>query len=136
MSTLSALLTASASSPLAYMSAVTFWLGRSRASYRPDPETSMSCSTVFLSTRRLHTRYLRDWSSDVCSSDLRRLDRPREHVPPLLQAGRGRNRGARRPARVHGLGGPDPHGLGRLSGLLPPPHDRGGRRRRDRKSVV
>src|SRR3712207_8112824 len=24
----------------------------------------------FFSSRRLHTRYLRDWSSDVCSSDL------------------------------------------------------------------
>src|SRR3712207_8739297 len=74
MSTLSALLTASASSPLAYMSAVTFWLGRSRASYRPDPETSMSCSYIFFSSRRLHTRYLRDWSSDVCSSDLALLE--------------------------------------------------------------
>src|SRR3712207_2993938 len=26
---------------------------------------------VFFSSRRLHTRYWRDWSSDVCSSDLR-----------------------------------------------------------------
>src|SRR3712207_8729299 len=25
---------------------------------------------VFFSSRRLHTRYWRDWSSDVCSSDL------------------------------------------------------------------
>src|SRR3712207_8389525 len=25
---------------------------------------------VFFSSRRRHTRYLRDWSSDVCSSDL------------------------------------------------------------------
>src|SRR3712207_9160733 len=29
---------------------------------------------VFFSSRRRHTRYWRDWSSDVCSSDLR-LDR-------------------------------------------------------------
>src|SRR3712207_8744247 len=28
----------------------------------------MSC--VFFSSRRRHTRYWRDWSSDVCSSDL------------------------------------------------------------------
>src|SRR5690349_25144167 len=26
--------------------------------------------SFFLSSRRRHTRYLRDWSSDVCSSDL------------------------------------------------------------------
>src|SRR5690625_6211008 len=33
----------------------------------------------FFSSRRRHTRWPRDWSSDVCSSDLRRLldgDRP------------------------------------------------------------
>src|SRR3712207_7327780 len=28
---------------------------------------------VFFSSRRRHTRYWRDWSSDVCSSDLKRL---------------------------------------------------------------
>src|SRR5699024_11498473 len=28
------------------------------------------CSSIFLSTRRRHTRSIRDWSSDVCSSDL------------------------------------------------------------------
>src|SRR3712207_2159520 len=33
------------------------------------------CSCFFFSSRRRHTRYWRDWSSDVCSSDLpRRLD--------------------------------------------------------------
>ena len=29
----------------------------------------------FFSSRRRHTRYWRDWSSDVCSSDLNRLNR-------------------------------------------------------------
>src|SRR3712207_9122071 len=29
-----------------------------------------SSSNVFCSSRRRHTRYWRDWSSDVCSSDL------------------------------------------------------------------
>src|SRR3712207_7347735 len=29
----------------------------------------------FFSSRRRHTRYWRDWSSDVCSSDLRPRDR-------------------------------------------------------------
>src|SRR3712207_7144008 len=28
------------------------------------------CSCFFFSSRRRHTRYWRDWSSDVCSSDL------------------------------------------------------------------
>src|SRR5690349_23735426 len=28
------------------------------------------CSVFFFSSRRRHTRSLRDWSSDVCSSDL------------------------------------------------------------------
>src|SRR3712207_7549530 len=40
----------------------------------------------FFSSRRRHTRYWRDWSSDVCSSDLDRhpvLTEP-EEVHPLL----------------------------------------------------
>src|SRR5207249_7184152 len=32
--------------------------------------TSMSCFFFFFSSRRRHTRSKRDWSSDVCSSDL------------------------------------------------------------------
>src|SRR5438445_11637780 len=42
----------------------------------------------FFSSRRRHTRYWRDWSSDVCSSDLsiilradRRMIERRHHVP-------------------------------------------------------
>src|SRR5690625_7487062 len=31
----------------------------------------------FFSSRRRHTRWPRDWSSDVCSSDLNPLDAPR-----------------------------------------------------------
>src|SRR5437762_11821304 len=34
----------------------------------------------FFSSRRRHTRYIGDWSSDVCSSDLRR-PRHRPHLP-------------------------------------------------------
>src|SRR3712207_7220854 len=30
------------------------------------------CYFFFFSSRRRHTRYWRDWSSDVCSSDLRK----------------------------------------------------------------
>src|SRR3712207_7430350 len=31
---------------------------------------SVACLVFFFSSRRRHTRYWRDWSSDVCSSDL------------------------------------------------------------------
>src|SRR3712207_7205215 len=34
--------------------------------------TGVSWWFLFFSSRRRHTRYWRDWSSDVCSSDLRR----------------------------------------------------------------
>src|SRR5699024_11770537 len=34
---------------------------------------SCGCSVFFFSSRRRHTRSKRDWSSDVCSSDLDRL---------------------------------------------------------------
>src|SRR3712207_6923791 len=52
----------------------------------------------FFSSRRRHTRYWRDWSSDVCSSDLRGMevydfvDLPREsmdaRIRTLLESGR------------------------------------------------
>src|SRR3712207_235520 len=38
--------------------------GRSRGIYK------VCCCLFFFSSRRRHTRYWRDWSSDVCSSDL------------------------------------------------------------------
>src|SRR5947209_17920051 len=43
----------------------------------------------FFSSRRRHTRYWRDWSSDVCSSDLGHFNRPvrqrlQEHVQRQL----------------------------------------------------
>ena len=50
-----------------------------------------------------------------------------QHLPPDAVAGPGANRGARRPASVHGLGAPDHHRLRRLPGLLARP--RPGRRR-------
>src|SRR3712207_8428504 len=47
----------------------------------------------FFSSRRRHTRYWRDWSSDVCSSDL-------ERRRPGRRAGQGgRSNGSRRPQR-------------------------------------
>src|SRR5947209_16176039 len=40
------------------------------------------CLSFFFSSRRRHTRYWRDWSSDVCSSDLirHRRESPRGFV--------------------------------------------------------
>src|ERR1035437_7781466 len=38
------------------------------------------CFFFFFSSRRRHTRYWRDWSSDVCSSDLGIWSRSREEV--------------------------------------------------------
>src|SRR5207247_3155035 len=35
-------------------------------------------------SRRRHTRSTRDWSSDVCSSDLRRAHLDPKHRPPIL----------------------------------------------------
>src|SRR5690606_41054637 len=34
----------------------------------------------FFSSRRRHTRFSRDWSSDVCSSDLLMLQRPNLYI--------------------------------------------------------
>src|SRR5690606_39772664 len=42
----------------------------------------------FFSSRRRHTRFSRDWSSDVCSSDLRELqDGQAVHVGVLYEVG-------------------------------------------------
>src|SRR5690606_39434484 len=43
-------------------------------------------SCFFFSSRRRHTRFSRDWSSDVCSSDLPRLAKTREHTIELVMA--------------------------------------------------
>src|SRR5215203_6352032 len=43
------------------------------------------CFFFFFSSRRRHTRYWRDWSSDVCSSDLGALKTPAA-VAPLAKA--------------------------------------------------
>src|SRR5439155_8415482 len=42
---------------------------------------SCFCFFFFFSSRRRHTRWPRDWSSDVCSSDLRRARRRALTVP-------------------------------------------------------
>src|SRR5690606_39545225 len=38
------------------------------------------CSFFFFSSRRRHTRFSRDWSSDVCSSDLNLLNSSEENT--------------------------------------------------------
>src|SRR6266576_4260913 len=60
--------------------------------------THVAVTSFFFSSRRLHTRSLRDWSSDVCSSDLANElpdqdalicgDDPRAKEPALELAGR------------------------------------------------
>src|SRR5690606_39670386 len=39
----------------------------------------------FFSSRRRHTRFSRDWSSDVCSSDLEQLEQALQQGPALVQ---------------------------------------------------
>src|SRR5437867_5378582 len=65
----------------------------------------------FFSSRRRHTRSYGDWSSDVCSSDLRQLARERNHdefvhphgghPPALVLDRRERRRDPERLARQH-----------------------------------
>src|SRR5437763_10161811 len=57
----------------------------------------------FFSSRRRHTRYIGDWSSDVCSSDLGRLATRPDRTP--FRCGDGKHR-RRRSTRLAGAGGP------------------------------
>src|SRR3712207_7055874 len=72
---------------------------------------------IFFSSRRRHTRYWRDWSSDVCSSD---LVRDREHDPRRRRARRPEPRLAGRPAH-RALRRSDRGHLGTDRVLLPDP---------------
>src|SRR5690606_40883430 len=84
----------------------------------------------FFSSRRRHTRFSRDWSSDVCSSDLvrlvsravQRIDEDGvwsedEHVPAdVILLGTGfRASEFLMPMRVTGVDGVDLHEIGRAS---------------------
>src|SRR5258707_9887620 len=51
----------------------------------------------FFSSRRRHTRYWRDWSSDVCSSDLPRRQHPPGEFVELVEQQRTMLRRAREP---------------------------------------
>src|SRR3712207_7142085 len=60
------------------------------------------CVIFFFSSRRRHTRYWRDWSSDVCSSDLSRWSRCPYERCALLCPSSSRPRdieGSRRPCQ-------------------------------------
>src|SRR3712207_7238543 len=60
----------------------------------------------FFSSRRRHTRYWRDWSSDVCSSDLPVVGRSRRRrVPPSSPVSRPSPAGGLRPAWTPPAGG-------------------------------
>src|SRR5690606_39622187 len=79
----------------------------------------------FFSSRRRHTRFSRDWSSDVCSSDLSQLQQvPLHGIRPelvtlaqsaLSSRGTAANDSTR---RAHDPRKPDPHRAGRPSGAL------------------
>src|SRR5207245_4970733 len=51
----------------------------------------LSCFLFFFSSRRRHTRCYRDWSSDVCSSDLSWQTRTASSVVNRLLTGRSRS---------------------------------------------
>src|SRR5436189_1336598 len=57
----------------------------------PDEVDFVLCFVFFFSSRRRHTRYIGDWSSDVCSSDLPSRARCESG---LVRAGGPRARGA------------------------------------------
>src|SRR3712207_1855922 len=67
----------------------------------------------FFSSRRRHTRYWRDWSSDVCSSDLRRLGSRRRRRQEVAVA-------------LREAAGPPEHGQVRAPGGRLPPCTRRG----------
>src|SRR5437762_7766023 len=72
----------------------------------------------FFSSRRRHTRYIGDWSSDVCSSDLRRDQRR----PPIATTATGvvRSTPLLRPRTVRSALGPSgtpPRSMRRAMGL-------------------
>src|SRR3712207_7384970 len=45
---------------------------------------AVSCGGFFFSSRRRHTRYWRDWSSDVCSSDLGEILQIKEVINSMV----------------------------------------------------
>src|SRR5256886_11955798 len=59
--------------------------GSRRKCYDSEADCSEYCFVFFFSSRRRHTRFDCDWSSDVCSSDLFYVTREVEpFLPPLI----------------------------------------------------
>src|SRR5437870_7078045 len=79
------------------------------------------CFFFFFSSRRRHTRWPRDWSSDVCSSDLRRDGALLLGHLRLWEHGRVPGRGGARARR--GLGGDDRLPRARATLAAPRPGD-------------
>src|SRR5215203_2392802 len=74
---------------------------------------NMACFVFFFfSSRRRHTRYWRDWSSDVCSSDLREQHPADALEKATLGAGRGEGWGRGQPGVQVGELGQQARGLG------------------------
>src|SRR5690625_6045114 len=69
----------------------------------------------FFSSRRRHTRWPRDWSSDVCSSDLERLDAERDRAAAPRRRRLGPQHHHRRPR----LGAPCARGFWHLTPPVP-----------------
>src|SRR5256886_4173544 len=84
------------------MQSVMCKVGERRTGLRTTLSLQTYCVSVsfFFSSRRRHTRFDCDWSSDVCSSDLCRCCSAASTASPL----RGRSR-SRHPLRI-GRGGP------------------------------
>src|SRR5690606_40892534 len=58
----------------------------------------------FFSSRRRHTRFSRDWSSDVCSSDLAGVDEAKDELQEIIEF-------LREPQKFQKLGGRIPKGV-------------------------
>src|SRR2546422_2028196 len=71
----------------------------------------MDCISFFFSSRRRHTRCSRDWSSDVCSTDLRQ-EQPADHLQPAQAAGGQDRRRCRPPAAARKPGSDPLDGVG------------------------
>src|SRR5690606_39317168 len=96
----------------------------------------VSVPSFFFSSRRRHTRFSRDWSSDVCSSDLVSVDVDDRVTLQVTDDGRGIEPGGRRSGlrnleeRAAALGGsfsaePAPAGGTVLLWSVPLPADAG-----------
>src|SRR5438105_8147006 len=73
----------------------------------------------FFSSRRRHTRSTRDWSSDVCSSDLKKLKGP-QFLHVITRKGQGYKLAEDDPIAYHGPGKFNPaEGLKSVSGAKP-----------------